>query len=205
MRGEPSTAALFARSRRWGVLAVTAVALAVCELVLPAGPVDVPIGDGRNAVAVYIVPLLLTAVWVICVAPPSRDLERLLPGRVMRVRRAWWYVGATLLLAAAAAGALGLRFATPLAGVVPGRSVLLGVALATGSAIVLTTRAAWAPPFAIAVVLWLYGTTDQEGNAASWAVPLYPAGSVPATVGVVVLWVAVGTLYVVVDGRAVSD
>ena len=201
---EIQAAVTFLRSRKVTVLITSALALAVGELTVPAEAIELPI-PGRATVAVYLLPLLIATTWVACVAPPSPDLERFLPGRVMRLRRCGWYLLATALWVGAAGGTLAARFHTPLAGAVPARSALIGIALATASALVLPTRMAWLPPMTITLAIWLYGTTDLQGTPTWWAVPLHPADSLPVAAATVLGWVIAGTIYVLVDARPLAD
>lgn len=182
-----------------------AMVLAIVEFVFPAGATDVPLSQSRATIMVYPLALLVTGGWVVCVSTPSADLERFFPARVMIARRSAWYMSASLLLVVAAAGPLVGRFDTPLAGIIVGRTVFLGIALATLSGVVLQPRSAWVPPLLSAIALWLYGTVDDHATPAWWAIPLYPEDSIPATAFVLAFWVLVGVAYSVRDGRAVQD
>ena len=201
-----AVATAFVRSRRAPLLVVTAAVTSLAVALVPLVLVEVPsFGAARSTVPVYLLPVLLSGAWTLCVVSPAPVLERFIPDSRMRVRRAAWLTTGTGLLAlVAAVPAVLVHHSVPLA-LTLGRNALLGVAVATAAGCALSPRLSWIPPVSFSLVCWLFGTVDHEASPAVWAVANHPY-DVPAAAAVsLALWLAAGARYVVGDGHTAGS
>lgn len=170
--------------RRWWVLVPAVLVLILTTWLIGASSVPVPslLGGGGMAQIKHFVPVIMSVAVMYCL--DRRLLEAELTA-VVPVRR--------LDRVAASAGAVLLLAATPAVGLDVARNTLLILALA-----LVVRRIANEATAVAAGLLYIIGNVmlgqppDPLGYRIGswWALPLYPAGNIPALVIVVVLFAA---------------
>ncbi|WP_079405200.1 hypothetical protein [Streptomyces sp. 3211] len=170
--------------RRWWVMIPAVLALILTTWLIGASPVPVPslLGGGGMAQIKHFVPVIMSVAIMYCL--DRRLLEAELTA-VVPVRR--------LDRAATAAGAVLLLGATPAVGLDVARNTLLILALALVVRRIANEATAVAAGLLYIIANVMLGQPpDPLGYRVGswWALPLYPAGSIPALVSVVVLFAA---------------
>lgn len=158
-------------ARRWRLGRQTLVAL-LCALLWVATPLrlyDVPARDGVQGALWPMVPALYAACLPSVLATAAEVQERITPTAI-RLR------ATTTAVVLALAAALALTGATndP---AVAFRNTLLLTGLAFSGSCLLPSAAAWTPPAAIPMIMWLIGTKPQA-HVEPWSLLLLP-GTVP--------------------------
>ncbi|MEU5149491.1 hypothetical protein [Streptomyces yangpuensis] len=180
--------------RRWRLGRQTVVAL-FCALLWVATPLrlyDVPARDGVQGALWPMVPALFAAFVPSVIATASDVQERIAPTAArLRART----TGVILALASA----LALAGATndP---AVAFRNTLLLTGLAFAGCCVLPPAAAWVPPVAIPMVMWLVGTKPQA-RVEPWSLLLLPGTTTYAWLATALLTATAVTAYLLKGPR----
>ncbi|MFJ9077597.1 hypothetical protein ACIRO3_20490 [Streptomyces sp. NPDC102278] len=170
--------------RRWWVLAPAVLALIVTTWLIGASPVPVPslLGGGGMAQIKHFVPVIMSVAVMYCLDRrlPEAELTAVVP--VRRLDRAAVSAGAALLLAA-----------SPAVGLDVARNTLLVLALALVVRRIANEATAVAAGLLYIIANVMLGQPpDPLGHRIGswWALPLYPADSIPALAIVVALFAA---------------
>ncbi|WP_030732906.1 hypothetical protein [Streptomyces sp. NRRL S-237] len=170
--------------RRWWVMIPAVLALILTTWLIGASPVPVPslLGGGGMAQIKHFVPVIMSVAIMYCLDRRLLEAELTAVVPVRRLDRAATAAGAVLLLAA-----------TPAVGLDVARNTLLILALALVVRRIANEATAVAAGLLYIIANVMLGQPpDPLGYRIGswWALPLYPAGSIPALGIVVVLFAA---------------